>query len=154
MRRLVVLTGACLALAGCGGGGGSSKSANTTAGSGSTAQQTVSISEKEFSLTPSTVNIGRPGTVAFEVKNAGQTVHALEIEGKGIEQKTEDIQPGQSAMLTVQLSQPGTYEMYCPVDDHEDKGMKGVIRIAGSSGAGTDTRGKTTTNDDEGGSGY
>ena len=157
MRRIVVLTGACLALAGCG-GGGSSESADTNAGSASAPQQTVTISEKEFSLTPSSANVGRAGTVSFDVKNDGQIAHALEIEGKGVEHETEEIQPGQSATLTVQLSQPGTYEMYCPIDGHEGKGMKGVIRIGGSSTAGgMETGGGTTTDDegdDDGGSGY
>ena len=143
MARIAVLLGACLALAGCGGSG-----SNTSKSSGVAAQQTVSISEKEFSLDPSTVNIGRSGAVTFKVTNNGQITHALEIEGKGMEDETESIEPGESATLTVQLDQPGSYEMYCPIDDHEGKGMKGVVRVGGSSGAGgTQTRG-TTTDDD------
>jgi uncharacterized cupredoxin-like copper-binding protein len=155
MRRIAIVLGAVLsfgaglALAGCGGGGGSDNAGATTsnAASGSAPQQTVKISEKEFSLSPSAVNVGRPGTVAFQVTNNGQIAHALEIEGNGVEQETETIEPGESATISVQLSKAGSYEMYCPIDGHEDKGMKGSIRVAGSSGAGADTRG-TTTDDD------
>jgi uncharacterized cupredoxin-like copper-binding protein len=144
MRRIVVLVGACLALAGCGDDGKSSQSNGATAGS---PQQTVSISETEFSLSPSTVNVGRAGTIAFKVTNNGKVTHALEIEGNGVEDKTASIAPGQSATLTVQLSKPGSYEMYCPIDSHRGKGMEGGIRVAGSSGAGADTRGSTTTDE-------
>jgi uncharacterized cupredoxin-like copper-binding protein len=142
MRRIAVLTGVCLTLAGCGGGGESSSSKRPAV----SAQQTISISETEFSLDPSTVNIGRAGTVSFNVTNRGQFTHALEIEGKGVEEETDSIKPGDSATLKVQLSKAGSYEMYCPVDGHEDKGMKGVVRVGGSSAAGgAETRGGTTT---------
>ncbi|HYT52874.1 MAG TPA: cupredoxin domain-containing protein [Gaiellaceae bacterium] len=142
MRRIAVLIGACLALAGCGGGG---KSTPSPATSGSP-QQTVTISEAEFSVTPNAVDVGRPGTVAFKVRNIGHIAHALEIEGNGVEEKTSSIQPGQSATLTVELAKAGSYEMYCPIDGHEDKGMKGAITVAGSAGmgGGTTTEGTTT----------
>ena len=35
--------------------------------------------------------------------NSGDTVHALEVEGEGIEEKTAEIEPGQSAQLKVKL---------------------------------------------------
>jgi uncharacterized cupredoxin-like copper-binding protein len=142
MRRIAVLLGACLALAGCGGGGGKSSQSNATGAP----QQTVSVSEKEFSLTPSTAKVGSPGTVAFKVTNDGQIAHALEIEGNGVEEKTETIQPGDSATLTVKLSKAGSYELYCPIDGHKDKGMKGEITVGGSAGSGgmTTTEGTTT----------
>jgi uncharacterized cupredoxin-like copper-binding protein len=151
MRKIAVLLdaaltlGAGLALAACGGNGGGSENAGN--GNATAPQQTVRISEKEFSLTPSAVNVGQPETVAFQVTNDGQIAHKLEIEGNGIEQETETTPPGETATLTVQLSKAGSYEMYCPIDGHEDKGMKGSIRVAGSSGAGADTRGTTTDED-------
>jgi uncharacterized cupredoxin-like copper-binding protein len=144
MRRIAVLLGACLALTGCGGGGG--KSGSSDGGNAAAPQQTVSISEKEFSLTPSTAKVAGPKTVAFKVTNNGQIAHALEIEGNGVEEETDTIQPGQSATLTVKLSKAGSYEMYCPIDGHKDKGMKGEITVGESAGSGgmTTTEGTTT----------
>jgi uncharacterized cupredoxin-like copper-binding protein len=165
MRRIAFLIGACLALAGCG-GSGSSESSETSGGSQGAAQRTITVSETEFSLTPNVVDIGQPGTVAFRVRNIGQIAHALEIEGQGVHDETEAIQPGQSATLTIRLSKAGSYEMYCPIDSHESKGMKGTVKVAGTSGAGgMQTGGGTTTDDDttstegtttddKGGSGY
>jgi uncharacterized cupredoxin-like copper-binding protein len=143
MWRIAVLIGACLALAGCGGGGESSSSQ----GSGGS-EQTVTISETEYALDPSSVDVAKTGTVTFEVKNDGQIAHALEVEGNGVEQETDSIQPGQSATLTVDLSKAGKYEMYCPIDGHKDKGMEGEVTVGGSGG-GMTTEG-TTTDDSPG----
>jgi uncharacterized cupredoxin-like copper-binding protein len=142
MRRIAVVIGACLALAGCGGGGESSSS-NGSGGS----EQTVMISETEFALGPKSVDVAKTGTVTFEVKNDGQVTHALEVEGNGVEEETESIEPGQSATLTVDLGKAGTYEMYCPIDDHESMGMEGDITVGSSTGAGggmTTDEGTTT----------
>jgi uncharacterized cupredoxin-like copper-binding protein len=139
MRRIAVVIGACLALAGCGGGGESSSSQ----GSGGS-EQTVTISETEYALKPSSVDVAKTGTVTFEVKNDGQIAHALEVEGNGVEQETDTIQPGQSATLSVTLDKAGKYEVYCPIDGHKDKGMEGDITVGGSAGAG----GGMTTDED------
>jgi uncharacterized cupredoxin-like copper-binding protein len=146
MRRIAVLLGACLALAGCGGGGGSNASENSSTSSAGAPEQTVKISEKEFSLDPSKVSIAKPETVAFHVTNNGQIAHALEIEGNGVEQETETIEPGQTATLTVHLSKTGSYELYCPIDGHKDKGMEGDLTVGGSAGGGMTTTEGTTTN--------
>jgi uncharacterized cupredoxin-like copper-binding protein len=149
MLRIAVLFVACLALAGCGGGGygSGSKSGSTTASNGAAAaEQTVQISEKEFSLTPGTVDVAKPETVAFKVTNDGQIGHALEIEGNGVEEKTDTLQPGDTTTLTVHFAKAGSYEMYCPVDGHEGKGMKGTVTVGGSgSGGGMTTTEDTTT---------
>jgi uncharacterized cupredoxin-like copper-binding protein len=143
MRRLLILIPAALTLAACGGGGGGGSN-ESEQGSGGAVAQTVQISEKEFSLTPSSVTVSKPGTVEFQVTNDGQVAHALEIEGNGVEEETEDIEPGQSATLRVDLSKEGSYEMYCPIDGHKDQGMKGSVSV-GTGPAGTTTTGTTTS---------
>ena len=51
----------------------------------------------------------------------GGVAHNLEVEGpKGEVELQQDIGPGESDTLTVDLSQPGSYEMYCPVGNHRD----------------------------------
>jgi uncharacterized cupredoxin-like copper-binding protein len=91
--------------------------------------QTVSISETDFALDPSHPTV-KAGTVTFNVTNDGQTEHNLEVEGPGGEEELEqDLAPGESGQLTVDLSEPGTYEFYCPVDDHKGMGMEGEITV-------------------------
>jgi plastocyanin len=70
---------------------------------------------------------GKAGKNTVQLTNASQIPHALEIEGKGVEKKTQTIQGGK-ASLTLNLK-PGTYEFYCPVDDHKAEGMKGTLTI-------------------------
>ena len=96
----------------------------TTAASGG---ETVDIAETEYKLDPSDATV-KAGSVTFNVSNDGSTVHNLEIEGNGVEEETEDLQPGASGELTVDLK-PGSYEMYCSIDGHEDLGMKGEVTV-------------------------
>ncbi len=140
MRRAWVLF-PLLVLAGCGGGGSNESQ------QGGAVVKTVQISEKEFSLTPSAVNLSRTGTYEFKATNAGQIAHALEIEGNGVEEETEDIEPGQTMTLRVTLSKDGSYELYCPIDGHRDQGMKGTVTVGGaaSGGGGTTTTTPKTT---------
>jgi len=142
--RLLALAGLVLsvALAGCGGDDGSSSS--------SSGSQTVEVHLTDFALDPSQLSVQKPGTYTFRAVNDGQTVHALQIEGHGIEEETEEIQPGESAEVTVELPEPGDYELYCPVDDHKAMGMEGSLDVGGTAAG----AGATTTSDDDGESGY
>ena len=126
-RRLLaptVVVVVAIALSGCGGGGDEESSPPTAP-----ASQTFQVSEKEYSLTPSTITIDAPGTYAFEATNDGTTDHALEIEGNGVEEKIDTLAPGESGTLTVAL-ESGTYEMYCPISNHRDLGMEGEISVS------------------------
>ena len=71
-------------------------------------------------------------------ENKGSAEHSLEIDGKGVESKggkagearlDQDLDPGQSGVLTVTFQEPGTYEMYCPVFGHRLAGMKGEVVV-------------------------
>jgi plastocyanin len=149
--RLVVLVIAsaavtALLLAGC--GSGDDESSGGDAGGGG---QTIEIVETEFKLDPSTVTVDAPGTYTLHVANEGGAVHALEIEGQGLEEETEDIDPGGSADLTVEITEPGGYELYCPIDGHREQGMEGTLRLGGGTGGTTtdEDEDETTTEEDE-----
>lgn len=109
--------------------GGSDDGNETTAAGG--AAKTFEIVETEFQLEPSTVTLEAPGTYTFRAVNEGETEHALELEGEGLEEETENIAPGESAELTVEITDPGEYELYCPVGDHKDRGMEGTVELRG-----------------------
>jgi uncharacterized cupredoxin-like copper-binding protein len=124
---------------GYGGGNTSSSSAPTTTNSSSGgALKTIVIKETEFKLSPSSVTLSKPGTYKFKIENKGTTQHSLEIEGKGVKSEGSEegeaklkqaVNPGQSDVLTVTFQKPDTYEMYCPVDGHEQEGMKGEVVV-------------------------
>jgi uncharacterized cupredoxin-like copper-binding protein len=131
-----------MGVVGCGaggssaGGGGGDEDAQAPSGAKESVVKTIRVKEAEFALKPAEITLQKPGTYLFKAVNSGGTVHALEVEGQGIEEETEEIQPGQSAELKVKL-EAGTYELYCPVDGHREEGMEGkVIVKEGSGGSG------------------
>ncbi len=89
--------------------------------------ETVAISETEYKIDPADPTV-KAGSVTFDVSNDGATAHDLEIEGDGVEEVTDTIEPGASDQLTVDL-QPGTYEMYCTIDGHQGLGMEGEVTV-------------------------
>lgn len=109
------------ALAACGG--------TTTPGTTpppSSGGATVDVSETEFKISmPTTISAG---TVTFHVTNNGTAVHAFEIQGNGIDEKTPDINPGKSADLTVTLT-AGSYRVFCPIDSHAELGMQLTLTV-------------------------
>jgi uncharacterized cupredoxin-like copper-binding protein len=66
--------------------------------------------------------------------NSGSTTHALEVDGEGLEEYSKKIEPGQSTQLRLDLGKAGTYELTCPVDHHEEKGMEGKVLVKEGSG--------------------
>ncbi len=152
MRRALlfaVLT-ALLAVGGVACGSGDDEDGEGQA-AGAGGGQTIEISGSEFVLEPPTVELEGPGTYTFVFTNDGGATHALEIEGHGIEEETEELGAGESAELTVELTEPGEYELYCPVGNHKDQGMEGTLVVGGSAAGGGDT---TTEDEDEDEGGY
>lgn len=99
------------------------ESSTTESGGG----ETVAIKETDFALDPSDATV-KAGSVTFDVANDGGTVHNLEIEGNGVEEVTDDLEPGASGQLTVDLA-AGTYEMYCAISNHRELGMDGTVTV-------------------------
>jgi uncharacterized cupredoxin-like copper-binding protein len=134
----VVIAALCasFALAAC----GDDDDDDTTAASESTAEttstedqaasgggETIAISESDYKLDPSEVD-AKSGTVTFDLTNDGQTEHSLEIEGNGVEEESDTMAAGDSTSFSVDL-EPGTYEIYCPIDGHKDLGMEGELTV-------------------------
>lgn len=126
MRRLVpfsVLLPATLAFAlpGC------QREAGQPAGAA--ADVAATLSEWRIELGQDSLNAGR---TRFLVRNEGQYRHAFEIEGGGEEWETAELAPGADATLEAEL-RPGTYEVYCPVQDergnHEQLGMRATLVV-------------------------
>jgi len=134
-----------LVLAACGGGSSdnsstassSSPTTSSSSGGGSTsgggAGTTLDLSATEsgglgFSKRALTA---RAGTVTITLSNGSEDAlpHAIAIEGNGVDKDGETVQPGGTSTVTVRLK-PGRYTFYCPVDGHEDAGMKGTLTVS------------------------
>jgi uncharacterized cupredoxin-like copper-binding protein len=143
---------AALALGACGDDDEDDRAGTTGTGTEAAAPAgepvaTVELEESDFKIEPKEPKVDKSGVIRFSLKNTGQAQHALEVETPEGESETEPFGPGETATLDVELD-PGTYTMYCPVGDHEQRGMTGTITVGeggGDSG--------TTTEEDEGGGG-
>jgi uncharacterized cupredoxin-like copper-binding protein len=134
---------------GCGGGSGGRVDSSTNSSANSSATrpvaQTVRISETEYKLTPGSVALPKTGTYELKLVNKGTVTHALEVEGKGVEQESSEIAPGASTTLDVTFKSAGSYEMYCPVDGHRSQGMEGKITVGSTASGGGGTTMETPT---------
>ncbi len=129
--------GAALALAGCGGHGPGGKTTPTpthtatpsaSAGGGRVQGTAVTATENEWSIHLSRTSF-TPGRYTFTAQNAGRTTHSLAISGPGLpETQTHPLTPGSTAQLTVTL-RAGSYELWCPIDEHKGLGMDTHIEV-------------------------
>jgi plastocyanin len=106
------------------GGGGSSKSS----GGGETLQLSADPGGAlKFDRSTLQAKAGKV-TIDFDNPSSATAPHAVEIEGNGVEEESETIEPGNKASVTADLK-PGRYTFYCPVGDHEQAGMKGTLTV-------------------------
>ena len=144
MKRVLLVLAVAL-LAGC----GSDDDDNASSTTGTSGGSSVELTATEFAFDPAKVEVAQAGETTFTLVNDGKFTHALEIEGQGIEEETDEIDGGETTDVTVDL-EPGEYEFYCPVDGHREKGMEGTLVVAGgagSSGTMTDESDEDESND-------
>lgn len=136
MRRItwliaLVLAAGVLTAAGCGGddsGGSSGSGGGTGTESSSGGGETLTVTADPggaISWDKAELN-AKAGKVTLKIVNDSAIPHAIEVEGNGVEDKTETVTGG-NAEVTVDLK-PGTYEYYCPVSNHRET-MKGTLTV-------------------------
>lgn len=103
---------------------------DTVAGEGVSgpAPQRVVVEARSFAYQPSRIALA-PGAVRFVVTNAADIVHGFEVEGHGMEEEIAEIAPGSTDSLLVTFETQGEYEIYCPVGDHQQRGMTGTVTV-------------------------
>jgi FtsP/CotA-like multicopper oxidase with cupredoxin domain len=137
--RAVVLAALAIAaaLGGCGeqraAGGGTVRTSPTPVGAPTTtigaAVATIAVSLVDYRLQPADPRVRRQGVIAFTATNDGQTRHALSVDGPAGEVSSVALRPGERTTIEVRLPR-GTYKWYCPLADHERRGMVGRVRVA------------------------
>jgi uncharacterized cupredoxin-like copper-binding protein len=89
---------------------------------------TVEASLVDYALEPPEPRVGASGLIAFAATNDGLVRHALAVDGPSGTVRTAALVPGERAIIAVRLP-PGTYKWYCPLGDHEQRGMVGRVRV-------------------------
>ena len=127
-----------LAVAGCGGSSSSNSTSagttpSTTAGGGTSAGgQTLKLSaDPSGAIKFNTTSLqAKAGKVTLQMTNPSSSglEHGIAVEGNGVDQDGQIVQPGNTSTLTVNLK-PGKYEFYCPFDSHKQQGMEGTLTV-------------------------
>jgi len=117
-------------LTGCGGGDGEGGAGTSEAGAAPSASLSVSASEFAFEPAELTADAGE---VTIELVNDGAAPHAIAVAGNGVDESSEEVDGGAMTSLTVEL-EDGTYEIWCPVGDHRDRGMVGTLTVGAGGG--------------------
>jgi plastocyanin len=111
---------------GSGYGGGGSSEESGGGGGGETLKLAADPSGAlKFDKTKLTAKAGK---VTIDLDNPSDVPHAIEVEGNGVEEEGEVVEKGGLSTVTADL-EPGEYEFYCPVGNHEAAGMKGTLTV-------------------------
>ena len=94
------------------------------------AKTTVSLSASKSKLAFNKKTIrAKKGSVTLVMANPSGFPHAVAVKGHGLNKKGKTVNKGGTSRVTVTLKK-GTYTFYCPVDGHEDAGMKGKLIVS------------------------
>ena len=123
---VVVATGA---LAACGssssssGSGAYSKPAATPSSSAVATGDGPRVTAKDFSFTPTAIDLTAGKTVTISATNDGGAKHNLTIKDLKV---NVDLPPGSTKTATVKGAKPGTYEFHC---EYHPTQMKGTVTV-------------------------
>jgi len=119
---LAIFAVGALASSGCGEDGN-----DVNAGSGATpvAAAPNQLELKDFSLSPSAIDVAAGTKIALS--NAGANQHDLVVEGSDVTSHILD--PGAVGTLDTSSLAPGTYVVYCSITGHREAGMEGTLTI-------------------------
>ncbi|CAN5190180.1 hypothetical protein BH20ACT16_BH20ACT16_16050 [soil metagenome] len=90
---------------------------------------TAEVSLVDYALDVPDPRVPVAGLIAFAATNDGLVRHALAVDGPAGTIRTPALALGERRVFTVALP-PGTYKWYCPIADHEQRGMVGRVRVA------------------------
>jgi plastocyanin len=137
---VAVLAALALAAGGCGddddgGEGGSGNGGSDNAASGGGGGGGGGGTKLKLAADPSgalkfdkTSLSAKPGKVTIVMDNPSDVPHAIEVEGKGVEEEGEVVEKGGVSQVSADLK-AGEYEFYCPVGNHKDAGMEGTLKV-------------------------
>jgi plastocyanin len=67
-------------------------------------------------------------TITMENPDGNSMPHNVALEGDGVNETGEVVQPGNTSEVTASL-EPGEYTFYCSVGSHRQNGMEGTLTV-------------------------
>ena len=127
--RVCAVVVAAGALAACGssssssGSGAYSKTGSTPSSSAGATGDGPSLTAKDFSFSPTALDLTAGKTVTISATNDGAAKHNLTIEKLKV---NVDLPPGSTKTATVKGAKAGTYEFHC---EYHPTQMKGTVTV-------------------------
>jgi plastocyanin len=94
-------------------------------------EQAVTLTATDYALSPAEIHVvaGRP--IKLTVTNHGTHTHGLRLVLSYGEVPLPTNIPAGDTQTTIidNPGEPGSYKIYCPVEDHEQRGMVGTIIV-------------------------
>ena len=89
------------------------------------------MSAREYSLTLSRTQLPA-GAAIVELQNNGEDPHDLRLQrnGGGPELGIGELEPGNYANLDVRLKRASSYQLWCSLPNHRERGMEATLRVA------------------------
>jgi plastocyanin len=96
----------------------------------------IELEAKDFVFFPPEIILDPGQEVVFYIKNIGNSNHSFELHLPNDEiELGREIPPGGTDSLRVKMpEQTGKYKFYCPVNNHQDMGMHGLVLIQEDQG--------------------
>ena len=97
--------------------------------SGASTSRSVGVSEREWSVSLGRLSVSH-GKITFYITNFGQDDHNIKVRRHGRQYGfSHRIRSGQTTTLSVTLTKPGTYHVFCGIPGHRDMGMNAVLTV-------------------------
>jgi plastocyanin len=122
--RFAVVAAGALVLTAC--GGGSDDGDRAYVEPKGPAEETISISAKNFSFTPDEITAA-PGIVELELTSTGG-LHDLVFDDDKVPGFRLEATSGDTDAKKIDL-QKGTYDFYCSIPGHRQAGMEGTLKV-------------------------
>lgn len=94
--------------------------------------QVVPVKLSEWTMGMMEMDMTVKGPAQFDIVNAGKFPHLMTIEGKIGDQtfvvSSALLKAGEKTSMTLTLP-AGTYNVYCPIPGHADRGMKATLTV-------------------------
>ncbi len=84
------------------------------------------INGSSFKFGPASISVNKGDTVKITFKDDGGS-HNLVVDGYGV--STDTLESGDSGTITFVANKAGTFDYYCSVDSHREKGMVGKLTV-------------------------
>lgn len=94
--------------------------------------QKVTLVATDYRFSPSVVHAVAGQPLEITIVNRGTHTHGLRLAlSYGEVPFSKNVPPGRTVSEVFNnLGDPGTYRFYCPVEDHQQRGMSGSITVA------------------------